>query len=68
MIGYEIEKIRIKKEVIASLTNDAMANVWGGDLVKIQLVVYLLLREVDVGVGNCIPYTQDPNKCPHDGV
>ena len=58
------KKLELKKEVIASLTNDAMANVWGGDLVKNTIGCISPSQGGGCGSGNCIPYTQDPNKCP----
>ena len=58
------KKLELKKEVIASLTNDAMANVCGGDLVKNTIGCISPSQGGGCGSGNCIPYTQDPNKCP----
>lgn len=58
------KKLELKKEVIASLTNDAMANVWGGDLVGNTNGCIAPSQGGGCGSGNCIPYTQDPNKCP----
>ena len=61
---FFLGKLELKKEVIASLTNDAMANVWGGDLVKNTIGCISPSQGGGCGSGNCIPYTQDPNKCP----
>lgn len=58
------KKLELKKEVIASLTNDAMANVWGGELVGNTNGCIAPSQGGGCGSGNCIPYTQDPNKCP----
>ncbi len=58
------KKLELKKEVIASLTNDTMANVWGGDLVKNTIGCISPSQGGGCGSGNCIPYTQDPDKCP----
>ena len=58
------KKLELKKEVIASLTNDAMANVWGGDLVGNTNRCIAPSQGGGCGSGNCIPYTQDPFKCP----